>query len=73
MEISVDKLEHLFTHHAPKPCDIQAYKEIREAGLAFAKIIDKHTPYDCNEYHNAIESTRNAVMWANAGIACYLD
>lgn len=62
-------LKKIFSYHAPKDAEqIGRYNEIRNAGLAFANIIESKTP-ECPEQTLAIRAVQQAVMWANAGIA----
>ena len=64
-----DHLQHWFTYHAPTDDLIPKYHEIREAGLAFARVIAKNCP-DGADKSTAIRTVREAVMWANAAVAC---
>ena len=66
---SID-LENVFTYHAPTgPEQVETYQKVREGGLTLAKLIDVSTP-DGPEKTLAIRKVQEAVMWANAGIAC---
>jgi len=67
-------LKNWFTYHPPKPGGTQVtrYQRIRESGLKFADEIFLLT-CDCTEKEEAIKKIREAVMWANAGIACSED
>ena len=58
-----DKVQNWFTD------DVVKYKEVRDAGLALARIIDKHCP-ESADATTAIRKVREAVMTANAAIAC---
>lgn len=69
MPIFDDELINWFTHHAPKGDQVDRYKAIRDAGLAFARVIHRHAP-SCADQTAAIRKVREAVMTANAAIAC---
>lgn len=66
-------LGHVFSYHPPFGDQVERYQTIREAGLAFATTITELTPGDGNttEAVKALEAVREAVMWANAAIACH--
>lgn len=65
-----EKLDNWFTHHPPEgPEQIEKYKEIREAGKAFAEVLVECTPPSADQ-SAAIRKVREAVMTANAAIAC---
>ncbi|BFU90134.1 MAG: hypothetical protein NTAFB01_13210 [Nitrospira sp.] len=65
-----DQLENWFTHHPPKDAEtIARYQAIRQAGLAFASVILEHTPIGLDQTA-AVRKVREAVMTANAAIAC---
>jgi hypothetical protein len=64
------KLENWFSHHPPQdPDTVRRYEEIRAAGLAFAEVIAENTPQSADQTV-AIRHVRDAVMNANASIAC---
>lgn len=63
------QLEHFFTYHPPKEDQPERYKQLRQAGLEFAKKIIGLTPH-CPDQTAAIRKIREAVMTANAAIAC---
>jgi len=71
MNISVEEkeLENLFTYHAPKGDQAKRYEALRAGGLAIARIIVTHCP-DSRERSLAVTKMREAIMWANAAIAC---
>lgn len=69
MKITEERLLNWFTYHAPSPEQIPAYEEIRAAGLEFAKTILRLTPPSADQ-SSAIRKIREAVMTANAAIAC---
>jgi hypothetical protein len=62
-------LENWFTYHSPTPDQPPKYLEIREAGLAFAKVIIANTPSSPDQ-SVAIRKIRETVMVANQSIAC---
>lgn len=62
-------LDNLFTHHPPKGDQIERYKLLRDQAKAFAEAIDDNVP-DGPDKSAAIRKVREAVMTANAGIAC---
>ena len=62
-------LDNLFTHHPPFGDQIERYKVIRTAGKDFATVILSDVP-PSPERSTALRKIREAVMWANAGIAC---
>ena len=62
-------LQNWFTYHSPSADDVLKYKEIRDAALTFARVIDKNCP-DSADKTAAFRKIREAVMTANASIAC---
>jgi len=62
-------LENWFTHHPPTDGQIPKYTRIREAGLVFARTVLTSTP-EGPDQTTAIRKIREAVMTANAAIAC---
>ena len=64
-----DLLQHWFTYHKPDEEDIQKYLEIRQMGLEMARTIASCCP-DGPDKSAAIRKVREAVMTANAAIAC---
>lgn len=70
MPITIDDLINWFTYHPPASQDeIDCYAIIRAAGHAFAQSILSNTP-PCADQTAAIRKVREAVMTANAAIAC---
>lgn len=64
------ELNNVFSYHAPQDqAQIELYATIRAHGLTFATFINENVP-DGDEKEIAINKLREAVMWANAGIAC---
>lgn len=68
-EISREQIDNWFTYHAPNEAQLQAYEVIREKGRELAHMICKYTP-TCADQTAAIRKVREAVMMANAAIAC---
>jgi hypothetical protein len=64
-----DQIEQWFTYHAPAGDDPMHYTALREAGNALARTIAEHTPR-CADQSAAIRKVREAVMTANAAVAC---
>lgn len=62
-------LENWFTYHSPKPEQLPKFLAIREAALAFAKVLVANTPSSADQ-SAAIRHVRDAVMTANSAIAC---
>jgi len=69
MAISNEELENWFTYHAPNTGQLIRYGLIRQAAKAFATVIRDNTP-SCVDQSAAIRKIREAVMTANAAIAC---
>lgn len=70
MSITAEQLDHWFQHHPPTgPEQIATYQAIREAGKAFAAVIVAHTPASADQ-SAAVRKVREAVMTANAAVAC---
>lgn len=67
--ISDESLTHWFTHHPPAGEQIRMYQAVRDAGLAFARVIRDACPPG-PDTTAAIRKVREAVMTANASIAC---
>ena len=63
------KLDNWFMHHLPEGDDADLYAKIREAGKRFAEAIASLTPPSADQTV-AIRHVRDAVMNANAAIAC---
>ena len=64
-----DQLENWFTYHTPKEGQPEKYEELRAAGKAFAETIVDLTPPSADQ-SAVIRKVREAVMTANAAIAC---
>lgn len=68
--ITKAEIEHLFTHHPPRgEADVARYERIREAGKAFALVLLEETPPSADQ-SAAVRKVREAVMTANAAVAC---
>lgn len=63
------EIDNYFTYHAPSSNQIPLYNKLREAGKAFAEVINECTPPSADQTA-AIRKVREAVMTANAAIAC---
>ncbi len=68
-ELTEKELQHWFTYHAPTDEQRIQYKTIRNAALTFALVILRNTPFSPDQ-SVAIRKVREAVMAANASIAC---
>lgn len=64
-----DQIENWFTYHAPSADDLVAYEKLRGAAKEFAHAIRELCP-DSADKTAAIRKVREAVMTANASIAC---
>ena len=68
--ITQEMLNNWFTYHAPESDHtVAAYARIREAGGLMAEVIVQFTPSSADQTA-AIRKVREAVMTANAAIAC---
>lgn len=63
-------IDNMFTYHAPKEGQTSKYTTLREEARALAHKIDALCPIGGPERTEAINHLREAVMWANASIAC---
>ena len=69
MTITKEQLENWFTYHSPEGDEQSRYLAIREAGKHLAAtIVDTTTP--SADQTAAVRKVREAVMTANAAIAC---
>ena len=66
------QLCHWFTYHAPTGNQPDRYEELRGKGYDLARTIFKLCP-PCADTSAAIRKVREAVMTANAAIACGPD
>lgn len=62
-------LNNWFTYHAPHGTQTARYERIRQVARTFAGVILECTP-GCPDQTVAIRKVREAVMIANAAIAC---
>lgn len=70
MTITNDQLHNWFTHHPPRTGDtVEKYRRLRDSGFDFALRIVNETPPG-PEQDAAVMLVRQAVMMANAAIAC---
>lgn len=67
--ITSDDLKNWFSYHAPTPADLPKFEMIRNMGHEFAKTIVENTPPSADQTA-AVRKVREAVMAANAAIAC---
>lgn len=66
-------LDTWFTHHPPTTGEtVLKYAAIRDAGKTFAEVINAQCP-DGPDKTVAVRKVREAVMVANASIACAVD
>lgn len=68
--ITKEQLENWLTYHAPTPEQVVQYTAIRQAALSFAQVLVDHTPSSADQTA-AVRKIREAVMTANAAIACW--
>ena len=68
--ITYHDVDHWFTYHRPSVDQLDLYEEIRLAGRHLATIIVAATPPGADQ-SAAIRKVREAVMTANAAIACH--
>jgi hypothetical protein len=67
--ITEEQLDNWFMYHPPSKVQQEQYIVIRDAARTFAKILVEHTPASADQTA-AIRKVREAVMTANASIAC---
>lgn len=67
--MKTEDLDNWFSYHAPTSEQLFSYQSLREGARAFAEVINKNVP-DSADKTAAIRKLREAVMTANAGIAC---
>jgi hypothetical protein len=68
--LTPEQIHHLLTYLPPTQDQIPRYQQLREAGEKFARAILHLCPPGPDQY-DAIRKVREAVMTANAGIACH--
>ncbi|MFC5861108.1 hypothetical protein ACFPT7_02255 [Acidicapsa dinghuensis] len=64
-----DQLDNWFSYHAPEGDDLERYAKLRSAGKVFAETINECCPESADKTA-AVRKVREAVMTANASIAC---
>ena len=64
-----DQIEREFTYHSPKGDQPQRYMRIRDSAKLLAHTIAECAP-NCADRSAALRKVREAVMTANAAIAC---
>lgn len=69
MAITRSSLDNWFSYHAPNDLQREQYEILRAAALQFAAVILDQTPASADQT-TAIRKVREAVMTANAAIAC---
>jgi hypothetical protein len=69
MPIGMEEIENWFTYHQPTEVDQVAFVAIRNAAKELAKVIVNCTPPSADQTA-ALRKVREAVMTANAAIAC---
>ena len=69
LEISEADLEHWFKYHPPCEGQPERYELLRAQGLVLARLIFELTPPGPDQAA-AIRKVREAIMTANAAIAC---
>lgn len=67
--MTISELEKYFIYHPPKDDQLERYKSIREAAYNFAEVVLENTPRSADQTAS-IRKIREAVMTANASIAC---
>lgn len=65
----VTELKNLFQHHLPTKFQINSYNALRNAAFGFAVAINSLVP-EGTEKDASILRLREALMLANAGVAC---
>ena len=67
--ITDERIRHWFTYHSPGPEQLPKYEAIRDAGRKLAFVIRDACP-ESADATAAIRKVREAVMTANASVAC---
>lgn len=68
MPLTTDELQNRFSHHAPKPGQLEIYEALRAKGKELAELIVLSTP-ESREQSLALTNLEEAIFWANAAIA----
>ena len=69
MPMTPEQFNNWFSYHAPSAEDQVKYVALRDAGKQLATVINSLCP-DSADKSDAIRKVREAVMTANASIAC---
>jgi len=69
MTITKDNIANWFTYHSPTPDQLPRYQKIRDKAKELAEVIVDNTPSSADQ-SASIRLLREAVMTANASIAC---
>jgi hypothetical protein len=69
MAITDQDLQNWFTYHSPSPEQLPKYLAIRDAGMSLARAIVSNSAPSADQTA-AVRKVREAVMTANAAIAC---
>ena len=69
--MKASEIENWFTHHPPNPQQKRAYELIREKAKELAHCINTLVIMESPDKTAALRKLREAVMTANAAIACY--
>lgn len=64
----METIENNFMYHKPEAACIPVFKDIRNEGKAFARLVMNDVP-ECPERTIAFRKIEEAVMWANAALA----
>ena len=67
--ISYEDLDNWFTYHPPTEEQRECYERLRDAAKQFAEVIVDNTPTG-KDQDAAVLLVRQAVMMANAAVAC---
>ena len=67
-----DQIDNWFTYHPPTPQQLVQYGELRAEAKRFAETINRHVPAGPDKTA-AMRKVREAVMTANAAIACAVE
>ncbi len=70
IEQDEQQVDNWFTYHSPTAKQMGKYTELREAARVFARTLITVMPDRSPDRSVAIRKIREAVMTANAGIAC---
>lgn len=67
--MTTEQIDNWFKYHAPSADDLVAYEKLRSAAKSFATAINELCPESADKTA-AIRKVREAVMTANASVAC---